>query len=109
MGSENKGGKASREGVGTSGISAGGGPREVEFSGRTITLTGASTGGLARRTTIEFNESFTACEAHVIFAKQAGSNVVVGRSLVTGGLNEIRSATVTSVSCSVRDGNVFAE
>jgi hypothetical protein len=99
----------SREGVGTSGISAGGGPREVQFSGRTITLTGASTGGLARRTTVEFNESFTTCEAQVIFAKQAGSDVVVGRNLVTGGLNEIRSATVTTVSCSVRDGNVFAD
>jgi hypothetical protein len=104
-----RGREGAREGVGTSGTSAGGGPREVQFGGRTITLTGASTGGLARRTTIEFNESFSTCEARIIFAKQAGSDVVVGRNLVTGGLNEIRSATVTSVTCSVRDGNVFAQ
>jgi hypothetical protein len=104
-----RGREGAREAVGTSGTSAGGGPREVQFSGRTITLTGASTGGLARGTTIEFNESFTTCEAHIIFAKEAGSDVVVARNLVTGGLNEIRSATVTSVSCSVLDGNVFAQ
>jgi hypothetical protein len=101
--------EGAREAVGMSGTSAGGGPREAQFSGRTVTLTGASTGGLARRTTIEFNESFTTCEAHVIFAKQSGSDVVVSTNLVTGGVNEIRSATVTSVSCSVRDGNVFAQ
>jgi hypothetical protein len=60
--------------------------------------------------TIEFDESFTTCEAHVIFAKQAGSDVVIGHHLVTGAANkEIRSATVTGVSCSVRDGNVFAQ
>lgn len=101
--------EGAREGFGTSGTSAGGGPREVQFGSRTITLTGASTGGLARRTTIEFNESFSTCEALIIFAKQAGSDVVIGRNLVTGGLNEIRSATVTNVSCSVHNGNVFAQ
>jgi hypothetical protein len=97
------------EAIGTSGTTHAGGPREVQFSGRTITVTGASTGGLARRTIIEFNEGFTTCEAHVIFAKQTGSDVVVGRNLVTGQLQEYRSATVTSVTCSVRDGNVFAQ
>ena len=66
-------------------------------------------GGLARRFVIEFNESFSTCETRIIFAKQAGSEVVVGRSLRTGEPIQIRSATVNSVSCSVRDGNVFAE
>jgi hypothetical protein len=97
------------EAIGTSGTTHAGGPREVQFNGRTITVTGASTGGLARRTIIEFNESFTTCEAHVTFAKQTGSDVVVGRNLVTGQLQEYRSATVSNVSCSVRDGNVFAD
>jgi hypothetical protein len=104
-----KGREGGYEAIGTSGTTHSGGPRDVQFSGRTITLTGTSAGGLARRTTIEFNESFTTCEAHIIFAKQTGSDVVVGRNLVTGQLQEYRSATVSSVSCSVRDGNVFAE
>jgi hypothetical protein len=101
--------EGSHEAIGTSGTSVGGGPTEIQFSSRTMTLTGASSGGLARRTTIEFNESFTTCEAHIIFAKEAGSDVVVGGNLVTGGRNEIRSATVTNVSCSVQEGNVFAQ
>jgi hypothetical protein len=84
--------------------------REVQFSGRTIIGTDEGRGGLARKITVEFDESFATCEAHVIFAKQAGRDVVVGADLNTGKLDkEIRSATVTSTSCSVRDGNVFAQ
>ena len=98
----------SAENVGASGTSYGGGPREVRFDGRTMTLTSTTKGGLARRTTIEFNESFTNCQAQVVFAKQAGRDVVVGRSLVTGQPMEIRSVTVTGVTCSIRAGNVFA-
>jgi len=101
--------EAAREGIGTSGTTFAGGVRQVQFIGKTITLTGTSAGGLARRFTIEFNENFGTCETHIIFAKQAGSEVVVGRSLRTGEPIQIRSATVNSVSCSVRDGNVFAE
>jgi hypothetical protein len=70
-------GSQSHESIGTSGAPLGGGLREVQFSGRSITATSASKGGIARRMTIA-----------------AG---------------EIRSATVPSVSCSVRDGNVFAQ
>ena len=73
-----------------------------------MTLIGTSKGGLARRTTIEFNESFTNCQAQVVFAKQADRDVVVGRSLVTGEPIEIRSVTVTGVTCAIREGNVFA-
>jgi hypothetical protein len=61
-----------REIIGTSGTttSAGGSPHEVQFSGRTIIVTGAGTGGISRRTTIQFNEGFTTCDAHVIFANR---------------------------------------
>lgn len=101
--------EAAREAIGTSGSTFAGGLRQAQFIGKTITLTGTSAGGLARRFVIEFNESFSACETHIIFAKQAGSEVVVGQSLRTGEPIQIRSAAVTSVSCSVRDGNVFVE
>jgi hypothetical protein len=102
-------GENGREAIGASATSPTG--ERPQFSGRTITMTGASKEGLGRRTTIEFNESFTTCEAHIIVAKQAGSDVVIGHSLVTGAANkEIRSAAVTGgPSCSVRDGNVFAQ
>jgi hypothetical protein len=52
-----RGNEAGRGGVGTSGAAPGGGPRQVEFSGRTITTTGASKGGMARRTSIVFSEN----------------------------------------------------
>jgi hypothetical protein len=105
-----RGYEGAHEAVGTGGTSAGGGPRQVEFSGRTITTTGTSKGGLARRITIEFNESFTTCEARVTVAKQAGSEVVMGRNLYTGQSQEIRSATVSGrPSCSIREGNVFGQ
>ena len=48
-----------RESIGTSASGPGGGRREVQFSGRTITMIGAGKGGIARKITIEFNESFT--------------------------------------------------
>lgn len=98
--------EAARDAIGTS---LAGGMRQVQFSGKTVTLTGTSGGGVARRFTIEFNESFSTCETHIIFAKQAGSEVVAVRSLRTDQPVQIRSAAVTSVSCSVRDGKVFAE
>jgi hypothetical protein len=48
------------------------------------------------------------CTRHL--RQQAGSDVVVGNNLVTGAADkEVRSATVTNVNCSVRDGNVFAQ
>jgi hypothetical protein len=100
------------ESIGTSGThdSSGGGPREVQFSGRSIIVTGAGQGGISRRTTIEFNEGFTTCNAQLIFAKEAGRDVVVGNNLDTGAADkEIRSVTISNVSCSVRDGNVFAQ
>jgi hypothetical protein len=104
-----RGYEAAREHVGTSGRNFEGGQSQVQFSGRTITMTGFTKGGLGRRITIEFNESFTSCEANIVAAKQAGSDVGAGINIYTGKPLEIRSRTVTSVSCSVRDGNVFAQ
>jgi hypothetical protein len=97
---------AAHETIGTSATSVGGGPKQIQFSGRTMTLIATNKGGMARKTTIEFNDSFNTCQADVVFAKQAGSNVVVGG--FTGQL-EIRSSSITGVTCSVREGNVFAQ
>jgi hypothetical protein len=100
---------SSREGIGATGTSSGGGLRQIQFQGRSLIFTGSSGGGLALRSTITFNETFSACEAQIIAAKLAGAEVGVGRNLFTRQSMEIRSATVTGVSCSVHDGNVFAQ
>jgi hypothetical protein len=60
---------APHEAVGTGGTSPGGGPRQIQFSARTMTWTGASTGGVGRRITIDFNEGFTTCQAHESMSK----------------------------------------
>lgn len=76
--------------------------------GQSFTLISTSKGGVARRITVGFNDTFSTCTAQVVFAKEAGANVVMGKSLYTGKPLEIRSGTVSGVSCKVRDGNVSA-
>jgi len=95
--------------VGTSGATFGGGARQIWFANRSLNMIGTSKGGVARRWTIRFNESYSACDAEVVFAKQAGAAVVVGRQMSNGQPVEIRSGSITGTSCSLRDGNVFAE
>jgi hypothetical protein len=102
------GGEAAHETIGANTTSIGDGPKQIQFRGRTMTLTASSKGGLARRSSLQFNEGFTACEAHIVFAKQAGSNIVAAINLSRQQM-EIRSVTISGVTCSVRDGNVFAQ
>lgn len=91
-------GEQTHLGKGTGGTNNVGGSGELEFNGRTIMGTSSAKGGLARRMIIELNDSFTTCEAHVIFAKEAGSDAVIGYDIRTGVADkEIRSAAVSSV------------
>jgi hypothetical protein len=48
------------------------------------------------------------CEEQGVLTKQAGSSVVTEQNFM-GGVTEIRWATITRMSCSVRDGNVLAQ
>jgi hypothetical protein len=95
--------------VGAGGTTFGGGPRQMQFSGRTMTDTGVTKGNLALQITVTFNENFSACEAQVVRAKPIGVEVAVGRNYYTGEPVEIRSSRVSSVTCAVRDSNVFAQ
>jgi hypothetical protein len=85
------------------------GERQITFQGRAMVMLQGSRAGLARRIMVDFNESFASCKAQVIFAKETGSAIVTTRNLNTGQRMEIRSASITGVSCSVRGSNVFAE
>jgi hypothetical protein len=98
------------ESIGTSGThdSSGGGPREVQFSGRSTIVTGAV--AFLAEPPSNLTKASPTCDAQLIFAKEAGRDVVVGNNLDTGAADkEIRSVTISNVSCSVRDGNVFAQ
>ena len=100
---------ASSESVGTSGTSLGGAIREILFKNGSLVAMRTVGGGYARRITVDFNESYSTCDAQVIFAKEPGKDIVVGRNMFTGRPMEIRSGTVSSVSCLVREGNVFSQ
>ena len=104
-----RGASGSSEAVGASVTQPQGGQRQITFKGNTMVMVQSTFGGLARRFTVDFNESFATCSAQVIFAKQTGTQIGTARNLVTGDRIEIRSASIAGVSCSVRDGNVFGE
>ena len=94
--------------VGASGASNAGGSRVTAFGRRSMSLTTSMTSGGGRRITVQFAEGFSSCTANVITAKQVGSEVIRSKSYATGAPLEIRSVTASGASCSIRDGNVFA-
>jgi hypothetical protein len=81
---------------------------QTSFTARTMTAI-FGRGGHARRISVTFNENLSACQAQIVFAKQLGQDIVMGRNMRTGQPVEMRSSKAAGVSCSVREGNVFAQ
>jgi hypothetical protein len=77
------------------------------FAGRTMTVISPFRSGGLRRQVIEFDPSFSSCNATVSFEKEPGSAAAIGVSVIDGRIFEIQSVSVANVSCSVRSGNVF--
>jgi hypothetical protein len=63
--------------------------------------------GLARRTVVEFDARYSSCTTTVVLGKQTGASLGYMQPLGVGPMQEIKSATVSGTSCSVKDGNVF--
>jgi hypothetical protein len=92
-----------REAVGTSG------PHTVAFQGRALLVTTAYQGG-ASRVQIDFDGSFGSCTAAVITGKAPGaSTFTVEKGLVSGRTWVVQSRVAGPATCSIKDGNVFAE
>lgn len=85
---------------------AGPGDRIPNFNGRTMTIM-QPLRGLARRIIVEFGGDFATCTASVILGKESGIGSGYIRAFGTGTRLEVRSASATGASCSVRNGNVF--
>jgi hypothetical protein len=81
------------------------GSRAAVFEGESMTVFGQTRGG-AQRTVVRFDNGFAACSATTGLGFQSGQTSV-SISPITGRRVETRSLTVTGVSCSVRNGNVF--
>jgi hypothetical protein len=82
------------------------GAGRVSFQGNTM-ITTSSHGGLGRQIKITFDGG-SSCSAQVISAK-SGAGPTSVRSIATGGMVEFESVSAGSASCSVQDGNAFAQ
>lgn len=102
----NRGTASVNEQVGGSGESLGGGVRTVQVSGRTLTLQ-ASYGNFARSLRVEMAPGGGSCSAAMSIGKQTGSKPTAFRN-AAGMIIEIHSVSVSSISCQMREGNVFA-
>jgi hypothetical protein len=79
----------------------------ASFSGNTLTATSAF-GGAARRMQITFDGNFSSCSAQVTTAKLSGAKSVSVRSIASGNIVEFESVSAGAASCSVGEGNPFA-
>jgi hypothetical protein len=95
-------GSKDRVGASTAGADGAG---QVSFQGNTLVST-TNNGGLGRRIRISFDGG-SSCSAEVLTGK-SGSGGAGFRSNATGKAMELESVTAGGASCSVQDGNAFA-
>jgi hypothetical protein len=93
--------------VGASGSGANG-SFAVQFQGNAMVASG-SNGGFGLRIQVTFDSGFSGCTAQVIGAKQSGSKSVMLRSIASGATIEVESVSAGPASCSVAQGNPFAD
>jgi hypothetical protein len=95
----------SKDRVGTSGADSQG-AGSISFQGNTL-ISAANNGGLGRRIRISFDGG-SSCSAEVLTGK-TGSGAATVRSNATGKMMELESVSAGSASCSVQEGNAFAD
>ena len=99
-----RGGSPGNEQVGTQGESLGGGVRSISANGNSITLQ-ANYGNYARNLRIEAASGGSGCSAQMSVGRESGSTP---KAFKSGGRTiEIHSVSVSGVSCSIHQGNVF--
>ena len=94
----------SKDRVGTSGSDSQG-AGIVSFQGNTLIAT-SNNGGLGRRIRITFDGG-SSCSAEVLTGK-SGAGTATVRSNATGKMLEFNSVSAGAASCSVQEGNAFA-
>jgi hypothetical protein len=93
--------------VGVSGHNPTGGAKVVQFQGRSLVTVLLYNGG-AREIRIDFDPNFSSCSASVILGKSSGAGTFTLRSSINGQMLEIQSQSTSGATCSIREGNVFA-
>jgi hypothetical protein len=103
----NRSGTGSIEQVGASGSTQLGQPSSVQFRGQSLVITFVFLSG-AIHVQADFGPDFTSCTTNVIRGIGTGNKTMTVKSL-TGGIFEVQSSTTTGATCTIRDGNVFAD
>jgi|SRR5579871_415465 len=62
-----------------------------------------------RQFVVNFDQTFSSCEATIISGKPNGAQYFLMKTSDADKMLEAKSITISAVSCSVRDGNVFAQ
>ena len=81
--------------------------RQLSFQGRSIHTDVKYESG-ARRITVNFDEGFRSCSVNIIHGKEEGAPGIVQYGMNTR-LHMLTSVSVSSPTCSIRDGNIFGE
>jgi hypothetical protein len=103
-----RGGTGSRERMGGSGSSVEGGPSVLQFQGASLVFHSIQ-GSSAAQIKIDFGQDFGSCTASAILGRGGGAATYTLKSISTGKMIEIQSASASGASCSIKDGNVFAD
>jgi hypothetical protein len=82
--------------------------RNIAFKSNAMVITTAF-GGAGRHIDVTFDGGFAGCSAHVVTAMQSGAKTAVVRSIATGGNVEFESVSAGAASCSIANGNAFAQ
>ena len=82
--------------------------RNMTFKSNGMVITTAF-GGAGRHIDVSFDGGFAGCSAHVVTAMQSGAKTAVVRSISTGGNVEFESVSAGAASCSIANGNAFAQ
>ncbi len=83
--------------------------RGLHFEGNSLVANRGYAGGGgsgAMRAVVSFDPSYSSCSVNVTFGKEGGSTI--RRKGLDGVVRELLSLKVTSTSCSVHEGNAFA-
>lgn len=96
----------SNEHVGSQGVTSSGGSSSTRFQGQSLLFDAAFRSG-ARRVEADFDAGYASCTARVIHGRAGGSATTAYRTL-TGVDIVVHSMEVSSPSCRIVDGNVFA-
>jgi hypothetical protein len=87
-------------------VSSSGGARAVHFEGGALIVDAQLNSG-ARRVIVTFDTGYTGCSARVIYGKEGGA-AIRATSMISGRRLQVHSLEISTPTCSVRAGNVFA-